>query len=130
MTRKTVSFEEVLHWTEFNVKIHCEIDVKLVFHEILWKKNFIVYPSLNIVSFASSKTMNIVAPAALSRFSAEYMNSHGSSGPKTFWLHKSSSIILQFSSNTTKRRRKICWKSNIHLVDSTPWPVAIFLTLH
>ena len=23
---------------EFNVKIHCEIDVKLVFHEMLWKK--------------------------------------------------------------------------------------------
>ena len=32
---------------EFNVKIHCEINVKLVFHEILWKKNFTVYPSLN-----------------------------------------------------------------------------------
>ena len=31
---------------EFNVKIHCEINVKLVFHEILWKKNFTVYPSL------------------------------------------------------------------------------------
>ena len=26
--------------------IHSEIDVKLVFHEILWKKNFTVYPSL------------------------------------------------------------------------------------
>ena len=23
---------------EFNVKIHCEISVKLIFHEILWKK--------------------------------------------------------------------------------------------
>ena len=23
---------------EFNVKIHCEIKVELVFHEILWKK--------------------------------------------------------------------------------------------
>ena len=31
---------------EFNIKIHCEINVKLVFHEILWKKNFTVYPSL------------------------------------------------------------------------------------
>ena len=28
--------------------IHCEINVKLVFHEILWKKNFTVYPSLYI----------------------------------------------------------------------------------
>ena len=26
--------------------VHCEINVKLVFHEILWKKNFTVYPSL------------------------------------------------------------------------------------
>ena len=25
---------------------HCEINVKLVFHEIIWKKNFTVYPSL------------------------------------------------------------------------------------
>ena len=31
---------------EFNVKIHCEIDVKLVFHEILGKKNSTAYPSL------------------------------------------------------------------------------------
>ena len=30
----------------FNVKIHCEINVKLVIHEILWKENFTVYPSL------------------------------------------------------------------------------------
>ena len=27
---------------EFNVKIRCEINIKLVFHEILWKKNFSV----------------------------------------------------------------------------------------
>ena len=27
--------------------IHCEIIVELVFHEILWKKHFTVYPSLN-----------------------------------------------------------------------------------
>ena len=32
---------------EFNVKIHCEINIKLVFHEILGKKNFTGYPSLN-----------------------------------------------------------------------------------
>ena len=51
MTRKTVSFEEVLHWTEFNVKIHCEIDVKLVFHAILWNKHFTVYPSLKNTFF-------------------------------------------------------------------------------
>ena len=25
---------------EFNAKIHCEINVKLLFHEILWKKKF------------------------------------------------------------------------------------------
>ena len=25
--------------------MHCEISVKLVFHEILWKKDFTVYPS-------------------------------------------------------------------------------------
>ena len=34
--------------------IHCEINVKLVFHEILWKKNFTVYPflySISIVKF-------------------------------------------------------------------------------
>ena len=31
---------------EFNVKIHCEIKVKLVFHEILWKKNSTVDHSL------------------------------------------------------------------------------------
>ena len=37
--KKTVSLE-------YNVKAHCEINVKLVFHEILWKKNFTVYPSL------------------------------------------------------------------------------------
>ena len=29
----------------FNVKIHCEINVNLWTHEILWKKNFTVYPS-------------------------------------------------------------------------------------
>ena len=38
---------------EFNVKIHCEINVKLVFHEILWKKNLTVYPSLWILNFDS-----------------------------------------------------------------------------
>ena len=31
---------------EFNVKIHCEINVKLVFHEILWNKNLTLYLSL------------------------------------------------------------------------------------
>ena len=31
---------------EFNVKIHREINVKLVFYEILWKKNFTVYPPI------------------------------------------------------------------------------------
>ena len=31
---------------KFNVKIHCEIKVKLVFHKMLWKKNFTVYPPL------------------------------------------------------------------------------------
>ena len=36
---------------EFNVKIHCEINVELVFHEILRKKNFTVYPSLNSLIF-------------------------------------------------------------------------------
>ena len=36
---------------EFQVKIHCEIKVKLVFHEILRKKNFTVYRSLKIKSF-------------------------------------------------------------------------------
>ena len=65
MTREVASFEKVFHWTEFlalesyrflslkhfmklefDVKIHCEINVKLVFHEILWKKKFTVYPSL------------------------------------------------------------------------------------
>ena len=69
MTRKAVSFEKVFHWTKFlafesqtffftemfhesidkqfnwDFKIHCEINVKLIFHEILWKKNFTVYPS-------------------------------------------------------------------------------------
>ena len=27
--------------------MHCEINVILVFHKILWKKNFTVYPFLN-----------------------------------------------------------------------------------
>ena len=64
MTREVASFEKVFHWTEFlalesyrflslkhfmklefDVKIHCEINVKLVFHEILWKKDFTAYPS-------------------------------------------------------------------------------------
>ena len=31
---------------KFNVRIHCKTNVKLVIHEILWKKNFTVYPSL------------------------------------------------------------------------------------
>ena len=33
---------------EFNVKIHCEINVKLVLHEILWKKIFSVSFPLRI----------------------------------------------------------------------------------
>ena len=44
---------EINLWTtcrksQYNVKIHCEINIKLVFHEMTWKKNFTVYPSLNI----------------------------------------------------------------------------------
>ena len=35
-------FHEILE-LEFNVKIHCEINVKLVIYEVLWKKNFTVY---------------------------------------------------------------------------------------
>ena len=63
MTREAASFEKEVFWKlkiyftemfheslktvslEFNVKIRCEINVKLVFHEIFWKKNFTVYPS-------------------------------------------------------------------------------------
>ena len=50
-----ISFTEMYHESiekQFNIKIHCEINVKLVFHEIqiLWKKNFTVYPSLKIIS--------------------------------------------------------------------------------
>ena len=76
MTRDAVYFEKVFHWTrnfsflkaqnffywnvsykliktvlsEFNIKIHCEINFKLVFHERLWKKNFTVYPSLYLLA--------------------------------------------------------------------------------
>ena len=32
---------------KFNLKMHCEINVKLVFHEMQGKKNFTVYSSLN-----------------------------------------------------------------------------------
>ena len=35
-------------YLEFNVKIHCEINVKLVLHEILWKKIFSVSFPLRI----------------------------------------------------------------------------------
>ena len=36
------------------MKIHCEINIKTVFHEILWKKNLTVYPSLyTLLSFSS-----------------------------------------------------------------------------
>ena len=31
---------------QFNWNLHCEINVKLIFHEILWRENFTVYPSL------------------------------------------------------------------------------------
>ena len=43
-------FHEILKtvWLELNVKIHCEINVKLVFHEIPWEKIFTVYPFLYI----------------------------------------------------------------------------------
>ena len=34
-------------YLEFNVKMHYGINIKLVFHEILSKKNFTVYLSLN-----------------------------------------------------------------------------------
>ena len=44
MTHETVSYEEVFQWTKF---LAFEINVKLVFHEMPWKKNFTVYLSLN-----------------------------------------------------------------------------------
>ena len=35
-----MSYESLKHYLEFNVKIHCEINVKEIFHETLCKKNF------------------------------------------------------------------------------------------
>ena len=40
------SLKKQSSWNLMLREIHCEINVKLVFYEILWKKNFTVYPSL------------------------------------------------------------------------------------
>ena len=44
---------------EFNVKIHCETTVKLVYHEMPWKKNFTVYPSLKWVNPTATNMQNL-----------------------------------------------------------------------
>ena len=46
-----ISFTEMFHEIlekqfNWNLMLRCEFSIKLVFHEILWKKNFTVYPSL------------------------------------------------------------------------------------
>ena len=45
---------------EFNVKIHCEISVKLIFHEILWKKKNTLKEKFHSASFAIGKWSNVL----------------------------------------------------------------------
>ena len=40
--------------------MHREINVKLVFHEMLWKKNFTAYPSLNVSHMEAYALLNSI----------------------------------------------------------------------
>ena len=59
------SFAEMFY-KNLNVKIHCKTNVKLVFQEILWKKNFTVYLSLKAFQvYESFKLFKIIVFEAL-----------------------------------------------------------------
>ena len=44
----------------FHESLKKQFNVKLVFHEILWKKNLTVYPSLKIYSFVLIKSIRLI----------------------------------------------------------------------